>query len=94
MDFDIRTVKLGKDIACGMDKLKMPNQDPNDKPNHLQWASFGLEFGVVTAIFCYIGYQLDIAINSSPYFLLAGFFLSFTGMLYLIFKQLNNKREQ
>jgi len=77
-----------------MDKLKVSSQDSCSKPNYIKWASFGFEFGGVIAIFCYMGYQLDTAINSSPYFLLAGFFLSFTGMLYLIFKQINNKGKQ
>jgi F0F1-type ATP synthase assembly protein I len=87
---------LGKDVIGGMDKLKMSGQDSNGKSNYTytKLASFGLEFGGVVAIFCYMGYQLDAALNSSPYFLLGGFFLSFIGMLYLAFKQINNKGKQ
>jgi hypothetical protein len=55
----------------------------------------GLEFGGVIAVFSYIGYRLDEALNTSfPYFLLGGFFLSFTGMLYLLFKETRDTRRK
>ena len=53
-------------------------------------ASIGIEFGIMAAIFCYIGYKVDAAYDTSPFFLLAGFFVSFIGMLYLTFKQVKN----
>jgi len=74
-----------------MSDNKVPDRDSSDKPDYLKWASFGLEFGGVITIFCYIGFQIDAALNSSPWFLLAGFFLSFIGMLYILYKQTKNK---
>jgi len=65
-----------------------------NKPGYTRWLSFGIEFGGVIAIFCYIGYHLDAALKTSPYFLLAGFLLSFIGMLYLIFKQTIDTRRK
>jgi F0F1-type ATP synthase assembly protein I len=54
----------------------------------------GFEFGCTVAIFCYIGYKLDAKWQTSPYFLLGGFFLSFAGMLYSLFKQMRNTRQK
>lgn len=68
------------------------NKKFNAKPT--KWLSFGIEFGVAAAIFCYVGYKLDAALDMSPIFLLAGFFVSFIGMLYLAFKQINNIRRK
>ena len=65
-----------------------------NKPDYLRWLGFGIEFGGVIAIFCYMGYQIDAAFKTSPYFLLGGFFLSFIGMLYLVFKQINDIRRK
>ncbi len=67
----------------------MPDRISNDKNKryYFKWLGFGIEFGGVVAVFCYMGYQLDAALDTSPYFLLTGFFLSFIGMLYLVFKQ-------
>ena len=74
----------------------MPNQNSQreNKPNYVKWLSFGVEFCGVIAIFCYIGYRIDAAFNTTPYFLLAGFLISFIGMLYLVFKQtIDNRRK-
>jgi F0F1-type ATP synthase assembly protein I len=62
----------------------------DDKQNYARWLGFGIEFGGTIAIFCYIGYKLDEALKTSPLFLLAGFFVAFISMLYLIFKQARN----
>ena len=68
--------------------------EQKNKQNYTKWLGSGTEFGGVIAVFCYIGYKVDIALNTSPYFLLAGFFLSFTGMLYLLIKQtMDNRRK-
>ena len=52
--------------------------------------NMGIEFGVAAAVFCYVGYKIDAALETSPIFLLGGFFVSFIGMLYLTFKQIKN----
>lgn len=72
--------------------MKTPEQSSDDKKKFAPIALLGtgIEFGGTIAVFCYIGYRLDAAMNTSPYLLLTGFFLSFIGMLYLIFKQANN----
>jgi hypothetical protein len=74
--------------------LETPGDQKNRQlPSKLVGA--GIEFGGVIAVFCYIGYKLDEARHTSfPYFLLGGFFLSFTGMLYLLFKQTQNTRRK
>jgi F0F1-type ATP synthase assembly protein I len=74
----------------------MSNQTPQreNKPNHVKWLGFGVEFCGVIAIFCYIGYKIDIALNTTPYLLLAGFLISFIGMLYLVFKQTIDTRRK
>jgi len=72
--------------------MKMSNQTSQrkNKAPYIGWLGIGIEFGGVIAIFCYIGYRLDAALKTSPYFLLAGFFLGFIGMLYMVLKQIND----
>ncbi len=61
---------------------------------YAKWLGVGIEFGGVIAVFCYIGFRIDAAYNTSPYFLMGGFFFSFTGMLYMIIKQaMDNRRK-
>jgi F0F1-type ATP synthase assembly protein I len=74
----------------------MSNQTPQreNKPNNVKWLGFGVEFCGVIAIFCYIGYKIDIALNTTPYLLLTGFLISFIGMLYLVFKQTIDTRRK
>jgi F0F1-type ATP synthase assembly protein I len=62
----------------------------NDKLGYTKWAGFGIEFCGVLGIFCYIGYKLDQHLNSSPWFLLTGFFVGFAGMLYMVLKETMN----
>jgi F0F1-type ATP synthase assembly protein I len=52
-----------------------------------KWVGFGFEFCGVLAVCCYLGYKLDQRLNSSPWFLLTGFFVGFAGMLYLVIKE-------
>jgi len=59
----------------------------NNKQDYARWLGLGIEFAGTVAVFCYIGYKLDEALNKSPWFLLSGFFVAFIGMLYLIIKQ-------
>jgi F0F1-type ATP synthase assembly protein I len=75
-----------------MDKNKTSDRNSNDKNDYYKWSSLGLEFGGVIAVFCYIGYKIDNALNSSPYFLLGGFFVGFIGMFYLTYKQISGKK--
>jgi F0F1-type ATP synthase assembly protein I len=59
----------------------------NNKQDYARWLGLGIEFAGVVGLFCYIGYKLDEALNTSPWLLLVGFFVAFIGMLYLIIKQ-------
>ncbi len=59
----------------------------NDSRNYLRWVGLGFEFAGVLAIFCYMGYQVDKALDTSPWFLLGGFAVGFLGMFYTILKQ-------
>ena len=47
----------------------------NDRIDYYRWFGFGFEFCGVIAFFCYAGYRLDVYFNTSPWLLLAGFFV-------------------
>ena len=70
--------------------LKNEPKPNNRKVNYTKWFGFGIEFGGVIAVFCYIGYRLDQSWNTKPWLMLAGFFVGFTGMLYLVLKEVWN----
>ena len=55
--------------------------------SYAKWVGFGIEFCGVLAVCSFLGYKIDQWLNSSPWFLLAGFFVGFAGMLYLIIKE-------
>jgi F0F1-type ATP synthase assembly protein I len=69
-----------------MQQINNMKQD-NDRRNYTRWLGVGIEFCGVMGIFCYIGYKADEAFNSSPWFLLTGFFVGFAGMFYTIIKE-------
>ena len=56
----------------------------------MKWSGLGIEFAGVIILFCFFGYKLDEKFQTSPWFLLAGFFLGFIGMLYIIIKDTRN----
>jgi F0F1-type ATP synthase assembly protein I len=67
------------------------NQSENNKwKTIMKWSGLGVEFAGVIVLFCYFGYKLDEKLQTSPWFLLAGFFLGFIGMLYIIIKDIRN----
>jgi F0F1-type ATP synthase assembly protein I len=70
--------------------LKNEPKPNNRKGDYTKWFGFGIEFGGVIAVFCYIGYRLDQSWNTKPWLMLAGFFVGFTGMLYLVLKEVWN----
>jgi F0F1-type ATP synthase assembly protein I len=53
----------------------------------LRWMGAGVEFCGVISIFCFLGYKLDQHFETSPSLLLTGFFVGFTGMVYLFYKE-------
>ena len=61
-----------------------------NKLDFSRWMGFGFEFGGTVAIFGYIGFKIDNRFKTSPYFMLAGLFLSCIGMLYLMLKETSN----
>jgi F0F1-type ATP synthase assembly protein I len=68
-----------------------------DKVDYYRWLGFGFEFCGVVGFFCYVGYRLDGYFGTSPWLLLAGFFVGFLGIMYSTIKDLwkkgdNNKR--
>lgn len=77
-------------VSGNMDKNKTSGRDSKDKNDLVRWTGFGFEFCGVILVLCYIGYKIDNALSSSPYFLLGGFFIGFIGMFYLLYKQVNN----
>ena len=62
-----------------------PKNDNNR--NYAKWASLGFEFVGVLAVLSFMGYKLDKAWDTSPWFLLAGFAVGFISMFYLIWKR-------
>jgi F0F1-type ATP synthase assembly protein I len=76
------------------------NEQPTkggDRVDYYRWLGFGFEFCGVVGFFCYVGYRLDVYFGTSPWLLLAGFFVGFLGMMYSTIKDLwkksdNNKR--
>ena len=56
----------------------------------MKWSGLGIEFAGVIVLFCYFGYKLDEKLQTSPWFFLAGFFVGFIGMLYIIIKDIRN----
>ncbi|MGA2679224.1 MAG: AtpZ/AtpI family protein [Sedimentisphaerales bacterium] len=67
------------------------SQSENNKwKTIMKWSGLGVEFAGVIILFCYFGYKLDEKFQTSPWFLLAGFFLGFIGMLYIIIKDTRN----
>jgi F0F1-type ATP synthase assembly protein I len=73
---------------------KSERQQSGDKRTYARWAGLGIEFGGVVIVFCAIGYWLDQQWNTSPWFLLTGFFVAFVGMLYNIWKQTWDMRQK
>jgi F0F1-type ATP synthase assembly protein I len=78
-----RTAKVGKRNLMQQES----NSQKNDDGYNAKWFGIATEFVGVLAVFCYIGYKLDKALDSSPWFLLTGFAVGFTGMFYTILKQ-------
>jgi F0F1-type ATP synthase assembly protein I len=76
-----------------MDRNETPDKDAKDKNDLTKYIGFGFEFCGVVVVFCYIGYKIDAAVNSSPFCLLGGFFIGLTGMFYLLYKQINNDKK-
>jgi F0F1-type ATP synthase assembly protein I len=63
------------------------NQPDNKKwQTIMRWTGLGIEFAGVIALFCYFGYKLDEHFQTSPWLLLAGFFVAFIGMMYIVIK--------
>ena len=58
-----------------------------NRNNYTRWFGFGIEFCGVLGVFCYIGYRIDQALNTEPWFLVGGFFVGFAGMFYLLLKE-------
>jgi F0F1-type ATP synthase assembly protein I len=71
-----------------------PLSQNDNKQNYARWLGFGIEFAGVVGLFCYIGYKLDEVLNTSPWFLLGGFFVGFIGMFYLLIKEARNIRDK
>lgn len=68
---------------------KSMEQD-NDRRNYTRWLGVGIEFCGAIGIFSYIGYKLDEVLDTSPWFMLTGFFLGFACMFYILVKQGSN----
>ncbi len=73
-----------------MDQTDNSGRKDDDQASYYQWVGIGLEFCAIIAVFCYLGYRLDNALNTSPWLLILFSFLGFAGALYLIIRQALN----
>lgn len=68
-----------------------PDQDDQDKQNWQQisarWMGIGFEFIFVVGGFSWLGNLLDKKSDTSPGFLIMGFFVGFITMLYIMIKR-------
>jgi F0F1-type ATP synthase assembly protein I len=68
-----------------------PNESQQDNKKWQtiwKWSGLGIELCGVVALFTFFGYKLDEKFQTSPWLLLAGFFVGLIGMMYLIFKDI------
>ena len=69
--------------------MDMPEKNPkgvNGSETH-RWLAVSFEFGTVIGFFVLLGYLVDSRFDTSPWFMLTGFFVGFTGMVYIVFKE-------
>ena len=52
-----------------------------------RWMGVGIEFCIVVGFFCFIGYFLDKLEDTSPGWMILGFFVGFGVMLYIMVKR-------
>ena len=81
----------------GPDAPDKDEQEELDKKEQLQkeewqqisvrWMGIGIEFTVVVGIFSWLGYFLDEKGGTSPGFLIMGFLVGFSTMLYTMIKR-------
>ena len=64
------------------DKDKKTTSDSNE----LRWLGIGIEFCVVVGVFTWLGNLLDKVEDTSPAWLVMGFFVGFGTMLYRMIK--------
>ena len=70
------------------------NAEEADKDRKaLKWMSFGIEFVGVLAIFSCLGWWADQKLDSRPWFMLIGFAVGFTGMMYFLYKETEDLRK-
>lgn len=63
-------------------------QKSSSSTQHYRWLGYGIEFMGVLALFMWLGHLLDKKLQTSgPWWLLAGFFFAFVGMIYLLIKE-------
>jgi len=76
-------------------EVQMNDNDGPDAPDKQQewqristrWMGIGIEFTIVVGFFSWLGYFLDKKADTSPGFLIMGFFVGFSIMLYTMIKR-------
>lgn len=58
------------------------------------WMGVGIEFCLVVGVFCLIGHLLDKWENTSPGWMVLGFFVGFGVMLYTIIRRAQKTRDE
>ena len=53
----------------------------------LRWMGIGIEFCLVIGVFVFVGYWLDKLEDTSPAWMILGFFAGFGVMMYIIVKR-------
>jgi F0F1-type ATP synthase assembly protein I len=60
----------------------------------MRWMSIGIEFAFICGVGAGIGYWLDTLDNSSPAWMVMGFFVGFGFMVYIMLKRAQRSNEE
>ena len=75
-----------------------PEENKNDKNQtnwdrqSYKWMGVGVEFVIVIGFFCWLGSLLDKYEETFPGFMIMGFFVGFSIMLYIVIKRANSTK--
>ena len=77
--------KSREDGAFDTDKQEPPGSEGNR--SSLRWMGYGVEFVGVLGVFTYMGYRADEHWQTTPWLMITGLLMAFTGMFYLLIKE-------
>jgi len=60
----------------------------------MRWMGIGIEFCLIISLFCFIGNFLDQKEGTSPGWMIMGFFVGFSLMLYIMLKRAKKDEDE